>query len=146
MPDSPASNRTLEELAFDISIATERLRARWRNQLGISAYEMLAITHIQHGEGLTIGELGSRLALSSGAMTGLIDRLAKTGRVERVRDELDRRRVHLMVTDAARADLERLSAPLNRRVAALSREPQGDARVMLAGLLACYTKTLEEIV
>src|SRR5688500_6536872 len=104
MPEPPAPNPSLEALALEISIATERLRARWRNELGLSAYEILAITHIQHGEGLTIGELGSRLALSSGAMTGLIDRLAKTGRVERVRDELDRRRVHLVVTDAARAD------------------------------------------
>lgn len=52
---------------------------------------------------MSIGRLGAALELSSGAVTGLVDRLVSAGHVERVADATDRRRVHLRVSDSAMA-------------------------------------------
>lgn len=144
MTGDPGTTDSVADRALALSVAIERLRARWRRELGISAYEMLAIVHLAADGPLTIGSLGARLALSSGAMTGLVDRLESTGRVMRVRDERDRRRVHLAVTDTMRARLDELEGPLRRRI-----EDAGLATLSGAALLdalhACYEATIEEL-
>ena len=47
----------------------------------------------------TAGELAERTALTTGAVTKLVDRLVRTGLVERTADPADRRRVVLRVAD-----------------------------------------------
>ena len=72
-----------EVLAFAAAMAR-------RTGLGLS--EMSALEHLQHAhEGLTPTELGKRLSLSSGAITALVDRLERTGHVERRPNPADRR-------------------------------------------------------
>jgi DNA-binding MarR family transcriptional regulator len=61
-----------------------------RTGLGLS--EMAALEHLQHTHGgLTPTELGRRVSLSSGAITALVDRLERTGHVERRPNPADRR-------------------------------------------------------
>src|SRR3712207_5028929 len=72
-----------EVLAFATAMAR-------RTGLGLS--EMSALEHLQHAHGgLTPTELGKRLSLSSGAITALVDRLERTGHVERRPNPADRR-------------------------------------------------------
>src|ERR687895_840996 len=72
-----------EVLAFAAAMAR-------RTGLGLS--EMAALEHLQHAHGgLTPTELGRRLSLSSGAITALVDRLERTGHVERRPHPPDRR-------------------------------------------------------
>ncbi len=72
-----------EVLAFAAAMAR-------RTGLGLS--EMAALEHLQHSPGgLTPTELGRRLSLSSGAVTALVDRLERTGHVERRPNPADRR-------------------------------------------------------
>jgi DNA-binding MarR family transcriptional regulator len=72
-----------EVLAFAAAMAR-------RTGLGLS--EMAALEHLQHSHGgLTPTELGRRLSLSSGAITALVDRLERTGHVERRPNPADRR-------------------------------------------------------
>ena len=72
-----------EILAFAAAMAR-------RTGLGLS--EMAALEHLQHSHGgLTPTELGRRLSLSSGAITALVDRLERTGHVERRPNPADRR-------------------------------------------------------
>lgn len=63
---------------------------------------------------LTAGEIGTHLGLSSGAVTGLVDRLEHGGWVRRERDPGDRRRVivHLAPTPAQGDDLWKVYRPL----------------------------------
>jgi DNA-binding MarR family transcriptional regulator len=49
----------------------------------------------------TPGWLGGQLRLNSAAVTALVDRLDRLGYVERLRDDADRRRVRLIVTERA---------------------------------------------
>jgi DNA-binding MarR family transcriptional regulator len=139
-PESAASE-SLPARAAELARASDRLSARWRQKLGISAYEMLALTNLSKGP-MTIGELGSALALSSGAMTGLADRLEAQERLARVRDARDRRRVHLTLTETTRRELEELAAPLNARIAQVPADAAGAE--LLRALVACYVETMED--
>jgi DNA-binding MarR family transcriptional regulator len=58
---------------------------------------------------ITAGELATRTGLSTGAITGVIDRLEKAGFVRRVRDAGDRRRV---IVEPDLKQIERKIGPL----------------------------------
>jgi DNA-binding MarR family transcriptional regulator len=61
---------------------------------------------------LTAGEIGAHLGLSSGAVTGLVDRLEAAGWVRRERDAADRRRVIVHVANDRGEELWQLYKPL----------------------------------
>lgn len=74
-------------------LENDRLDAIVARRLGAGAIEFKAMDHLHAAEELTPGELGDRLALTSGAVTALIDRLERHGWVERVPHATDRRSV-----------------------------------------------------
>src|ERR1051326_2126836 len=65
---------------------------------------------------ITAGELAQRTGLTTGAITGVIDRLEKAGFVRRARDRGDRRRV---VIEPFPERIEREIAPLFESIARL---------------------------
>jgi DNA-binding MarR family transcriptional regulator len=68
------------------------------------------------GEPLTPGHLGTRLGLSSGATTALVDRLERAGHVRRGRDDRDRRRVTLHYGETAATVAQDFFGPLGARM------------------------------
>lgn len=68
------------------------------------------------GATVTPGMLRQALNLSSPATTALIDRLDEAGHVRRSRSSVDRRQVHLEMTEKALATGSRLFTPLARSV------------------------------
>lgn len=73
----------------------------------------------------TTGDVGRKLGLTSGATTGVIDRLIKRGLVERVDDARDRRKVTVRPVAAKIAPVSELFGPIESA---------------LADLLACYSQ------
>lgn len=71
--------------------------------------------------GLTVtpGFLREELNLSSPATTALVDRLDSAGHVTRRRSDVDRRQVHLEMTEKARSTGAMLFAPLARHIDAV---------------------------
>ncbi|MHA7189163.1 MarR family winged helix-turn-helix transcriptional regulator [Arthrobacter sp. MDT2-16] len=71
--------------------------------------------------GLTVtpGLLREELNLSSPATTALVDRLGSAGHVTRRRSDVDRRQVHLEMTEKARSTGAMLFAPLARHIDAV---------------------------
>ena len=57
---------------------------------------------------MTAGQLADAVRLTTGAVTGVLDRLEAAGLVRRIRDTKDRRKVIVEVTD----ELNRLGAPV----------------------------------
>jgi len=57
---------------------------------------------------MTAGQLAEAVRLTTGAVTGVLDRLEAAGLVRRVRDSADRRRVFVEVTD----EVTRVGAPV----------------------------------
>src|SRR3982751_2111945 len=62
-------------------------------QMNLSASEFECASLIRDHGPFTAGELARRCRISTGGMTGMIDRLVKSRLVERVPDSQDRRRV-----------------------------------------------------
>lgn len=69
----------------------DRLDAIVARHLNAGAIEFKAMDHLHATDELTPGQLGDRLALSSGAVTALVDRLERHGWVERIPHKTDRR-------------------------------------------------------
>src|SRR5919106_4353097 len=78
-----------QDSAFD-NLAAERL--------GLNRTDLHAINTIENSGGLTAGELAAATGLTTGAVTGVIDRLERAGYARRVPDPADRRRVKVEVT------------------------------------------------
>jgi DNA-binding MarR family transcriptional regulator len=78
-----------QDSAFD-NLAAERL--------GLNRTDLHCINIIENSGGLTAGELAAEAGLTTGAVTGVLDRLERAGYARRVPDPDDRRRVKLEVT------------------------------------------------
>nr|WP_042190756.1 MarR family transcriptional regulator [Kibdelosporangium sp. MJ126-NF4]CEL19565.1 Transcriptional regulator, MarR family [Kibdelosporangium sp. MJ126-NF4]CTQ94635.1 Transcriptional regulator, MarR family [Kibdelosporangium sp. MJ126-NF4] len=86
-------------MAREMSGLTVLFHSRIAEQMGVSAtdYKCLDIA-MRVDEPLTAGQIAKMSGLSTGAVTGVIDRLEKHGFVRRVRDPHDRRKVLVEVT------------------------------------------------
>jgi DNA-binding MarR family transcriptional regulator len=73
--------------------------------LGLSATDRKCLDLLSRGR-VTAGEIATFTGLTTGAVTGIIDRLAKAGYAERVNDPQDRRRV--LVARKANSQLDKL--------------------------------------
>lgn len=62
-------------------------------QLGVSTTDLECLNLVAAGGDVTAGALAMRTRLTTGAITGAIDRLERAGLVERRRDDTDRRKV-----------------------------------------------------
>ena len=65
---------------------------------------------------LTAGELGTATSLTTGAITGVIDRLERRGFVHRERCPTDRRKVIINIAPATHRQLAPVGEPMRRRV------------------------------
>ncbi len=66
--------------------------------IGLHQTDQECLDLLDWAEPLTAGEIASHLGLTTGAVTGLIDRLEASGWVRRERDASDRRRVYVHLT------------------------------------------------
>lgn len=69
------------------------------NKIGLSATEFEALDVVSRNQPVTAGQLASRCGLTTGAITGIVDRLERAGVVCRRRDPNDRRKVLLEPID-----------------------------------------------
>jgi len=63
------------------------------NKVGLSATEFEAFDMIRHTQPISAGQLSTVCGLTTGAITGIIDRLERAHCVKRIHDPKDRRRV-----------------------------------------------------
>lgn len=84
-----------------------------------SDLECLDFIAMAGGEAITAGQLAVATGLTTGAVTGLIDRLEKAGFVRREHDRADRRKVRVVPVPAAIQRLGTYYSPLAQRTASL---------------------------
>jgi DNA-binding MarR family transcriptional regulator len=80
--------------------------------LGVNKTDLHCLNIIENAGGLTAGELAAEAGLTTGAVTGVIDRLERSGYARRVPDAGDRRRVKLEVTPRFYTRAGRIWGPL----------------------------------
>jgi DNA-binding MarR family transcriptional regulator len=82
------------------------------DRLGVNRTDLHCLNAIENAGGLTAGELAAEAGLTSGAVTGVIDRLERANFARRVPDPGDRRRVKVEVTPEFYARAEQIWGPL----------------------------------
>jgi DNA-binding MarR family transcriptional regulator len=110
-------------------------RAARARQIGVPQIELAALEHLYASGGLTPGELGHRLGLTSGGVTALTGRLVDAGYIARDRHPDDGRMRVLTLSEAGAEQLREHMAPVREPVdEGLAALPAADAE-LLAELL-----------
>lgn len=84
-------------------LATDRFDSAVAEAVGLNRTDMRCVDALERAGPLTAGQLAEETGLTSGAMTTALDRLERAGFVQRFRDDDDRRRVLVKLTDEAHA-------------------------------------------
>jgi DNA-binding MarR family transcriptional regulator len=102
----------LRDLLHRAELAGQYQRAARARQTGVHQVELAALEHLSVTGGLTPGELGHRLGLTSGGVTALAGRLIDAGHVARAAHQHDRRMRILTITQAGQAHLAEQIEPV----------------------------------
>ena len=81
-------------------------------RLGVNETDLHCLNIVENAGGITAGKLALLAGLTTGAVTGVIDRLEHRGFARRVSDPEDRRRVRVEVTRTFYARADKIWGPL----------------------------------
>jgi DNA-binding MarR family transcriptional regulator len=84
------------------------------------------------GESLVAGDLAERARLTTGAVTGVLNRLERAGYIRRTADPDDRRRVYVVMEETAQERILEVYGPFYQRLAALFGDYDADEIAVLA--------------
>ena len=130
-----AAGERLHTAMRRLGIENGRLDEAVARKHNISLADLHALEHLEFAGGLTPGQLGARLGLTSGAVTALADRLERLGFLERTPHVSDRRSTMLCLTGRAQGFGEEAYAAFGEDMTAaaeeLSRSDQGTVAAFL---------------
>lgn len=109
-------------------------------RVGVNSSDLECLDLIILNGPSTAGEIARRTGLTSGAVTGLIDRLERLGLVERIDDPNDRRKVLVRVREDKIAPIAALFSPLEKTMHGLL---EGYSREELKVLLEFFERAGE---
>jgi DNA-binding MarR family transcriptional regulator len=126
------------------NIVESRLRTALRDEFGVTLPQFDVLAELEYlGRPLTMTGLSKRLMVSNGNVTGVVDRLAREGLVERQPSPEDRR-VHLIrLTPAGRELFYRIAECHERWIHELFSGVSREKIRQLANLLAELHETLK---
>ena len=102
------------------------------DRAGISASDMDCMDFLNLEGRMTAGRLAELTGLTTGAITGVIDRLEKAGYVRRERDDSDRRKVFIAVVPETAARIGRFFVPMQQSMQKVwSRYSEEELRLLL---------------
>jgi len=81
-------------------------------RLGVNETDLHCLNIVENAGGITAGKLALLAGLTTGAVTGVIDRVEHRGFARRVSDPEDRRRVRVEVTRAFYARADKIWGPV----------------------------------
>jgi len=102
------------------------------NVAGISNSDLECLDFLNLEGRVTAGRLAEVTGLTTGAITGVVDRLEKAGFVRRERDEADRRKVFIVVVPEATARIGQFYVPMQQAMHKLwSSYSEAELRLLL---------------
>jgi DNA-binding MarR family transcriptional regulator len=135
----------VEVVGSRLSTATVLFHAAVAERLGLNATDMKCYTILRQAGPLMAGDLADRTGLTTGAITGVVDRLERAGLARRARDPNDRRCVVVeLVRDPERERaIDRLYAPLGQAIMRLVQDYSPAERAMILDFITRATGVLE---
>ena len=116
-------------------LTRDRMRVALARKAGLSETDLDALEHLEADGPLSQRELGDRLALTSGAITMLVDRLSAHGWVRRRPHPSDRRVVQVELTARAERDAPAELVHYHNAIQRLSRRVPAAEREATCGYL-----------
>ena len=102
--------------------STDELDELVTKLMGVNRTDARVLDLLEEHERLTAGQIAEGAGLTSGAVTGVIDRLERAGYARRVRDDADRRRVIVEKTPRLTERVEAIYAPFQPKGEKLMRD------------------------
>jgi DNA-binding MarR family transcriptional regulator len=129
-----------------LSTATIMFHSAVADRMGVSVTDAKCRSILLQLGPLTAGDIAQRLGLTTGAVTGVIDRLVGAKFVRRVADPMDRRRVVVEPLSNRRREKEiaGLFEPLRRRITSVVAGYSERDQVTIAEFLTKASEVLEE--
>jgi DNA-binding MarR family transcriptional regulator len=113
----PERIRPLAHALTRAADADRRLRQATAEELGLALADFEAVRYLAGAGPVAAGRISEAMAITTGAVTGLIDRLERAGWVQRTRHEADRRQVLVELAPARRAAIDADGARRERLLA-----------------------------
>lgn len=99
------------KLLATANLIEAEIRRRLRERFGTTLPRFDLLAQLERVEdGLLLGELSRRMMVSNGNMTGLVERLVRSGLIERNLSEADRRAVRVRLTAEGRRVFAEMAA------------------------------------
>jgi len=111
-------------------------------QLGLNPTDLRCLELVGAEPGLTPGRLAELAGLTSGAITGVLDRLERGGYLTRRPDPADRRRIAVQPVPDRVAELATAVAPLDAAIDAVLGPYTDDQRSTIAGFLSAAAEVV----
>lgn len=135
----------IELVGFRMGTATVSFHAAVAERLGMSMTDVKCYSILRQAGPMTAGDLAARVSLTTGAITGVIDRLDKKGLVQRRPDPNDRRRVvvELVPNPERERAIAGLYAPMGSAITRLVTSYSQSERATLVDFITKATEILE---
>lgn len=133
------------ELLRRLSATSTRHVALLARKMNLSPVEVTAMQHLQNTGGLTPGQLAERLFMTSGAITGLADRLEEAGYLERVPNLQDRRSRLLLLTSAGEEEIMRHLGPFIKEMEQATTELSPEEQESVGRFLETVIATMDPL-
>ncbi|MCK7626508.1 MarR family transcriptional regulator [Streptomyces sp. RS10V-4] len=142
-----AQREQLAEALRAYGASFTELGRRFAARIGVHSTDAFALLEIASAEAkgapLSPALLSSRIPLSSGAMTALLNRLERAGYVIRTREHTDRRIVTLRSTSQAKERADAFFGPVNARQDAVLAQYPAELLRQLETVLTQLRSTME---
>lgn len=139
------SPECISELLRRLSATSTRHVAMLAQKMNLSSVEVTAMQHLQNTGGLTSGQLAERLFMTSGAITGLADRLEEAGYLKRVPNPRDRRSRLLLLTSAGVEEIMSHLGPFIEEMERATAELSPEARESVGQFLEVVIATMDPL-
>lgn len=152
--ERPAATVDQALYAMDRMIATAQFGQQdIARRMGLNVTDLTCLGFLMEasmaGESLVAGELAERARLTTGAVTGVLNRLEKAGYIRRTTDPGDRRRVYVVMEETAQERILAIYGPVYERLASLFGDYGPDEIAVLADWFtrarAMFDEALHEI-
>lgn len=104
-----------QEVLVSLRKITQAIDLHSRNlsrKYGLTGPQLIILQEISKNKKISVTELSRSISLSQGTVTDILLRLEKKGLVSKKRNERDKRRIELYVTEKCRQILEKAPPPL----------------------------------
>lgn len=129
-----------------LAVGLVRLLHRMSERSGMNPTDFQCYTLLRVSGSMTPGEIADSLRLSTGSVTGVIDRMEARGLVERAPHPLDRRKIAVRLVEGAERLAARTAPGMREVMTAMHEDYPAEDLEVIVGWLNQVNAVLDELV